>query len=76
MITDINNPAASALAQSEIPVMWDALSTVPAGFSHIPGGSNVLYLDGHVTFQRYPTSEGPVNMPMAVATGAFVPSGQ
>ena len=76
LITDINNPAGSAKAQSEIPVMWDNLSTVPAGFSHIPGGSNVLYMDGHVTFQRYPTSEGPANRGMANAIGVFVPSGQ
>jgi prepilin-type processing-associated H-X9-DG protein len=22
-------------------------------FNHIPGGSNVLYMDGHVEFQRF-----------------------
>ena len=53
-ITDINNPAASAQAQSEIPVMWDRLGTNIALFNHVPGGSNVLYLDGHVSFLRYP----------------------
>ena len=58
-ITDINNPAESAEAQSEIPVQWDWLGTVPASFNHVPGGCNVLYMDGHVEFLRYP-SEFPV----------------
>jgi prepilin-type processing-associated H-X9-DG protein len=30
-------------------------------FNHIPGGANVLYMDGHVEFQRYPTGEYPAN---------------
>ena len=68
-ITDINNPAGGAQAQSTIAVMWD--SWAPAhepgaevpfwrrngasalNFNHVPGGSNVLYMDGHVTFVRY-----------------------
>jgi prepilin-type processing-associated H-X9-DG protein len=32
--------------------MTDRLSTVPSEFNHIPGGANVLYLDGHVDFSR------------------------
>ncbi len=59
-ITDINNPAASARAQSELAVQWDVVSTDTAEFNHVPGGSNVLYMDGHVQFLRYP-SEHPVN---------------
>ncbi|MCC6143614.1 MAG: DUF1559 domain-containing protein [Candidatus Hydrogenedentes bacterium] len=62
LITDINNPAASAQAQSTIVCMWDTFGTggtagMTAGavvFNHIPGGSNVLYMDGHVDFIRYP----------------------
>ena len=55
-ITDINNPAASAQAQSELPVMWDQVSKDVAvnGFNHLPGGANVLFMDGHVQFIRYP----------------------
>jgi prepilin-type N-terminal cleavage/methylation domain-containing protein/prepilin-type processing-associated H-X9-DG protein len=60
MITDINNPAASAMAQSEIPVMWDEVSTRVDWFSHVPGGCNVLYLDGHVEFVKYP-GDWPIN---------------
>ena len=56
MITDINNPAGSARAQSEIFVMWDDVSGNNVGlFNHVPGGGNVLYLDGHVSFIRYPS---------------------
>ena len=56
MITDINNPGASAMGQSELPIMWDR-GTILEGlnFNHIPGGSNVLYMDGHTEFQKYPT---------------------
>ena len=55
LISDINNAAASAKGQSEIFIMWDILATVPEAYNHIPGGANVLYMDGHVKFLRYPT---------------------
>jgi prepilin-type N-terminal cleavage/methylation domain-containing protein/prepilin-type processing-associated H-X9-DG protein len=65
MITDINNPAASAQAQSELAVMWDEISGDEAShFNHVPGGCNVLFMDGHVEFLRYQGGEGnkfPVN---------------
>jgi prepilin-type N-terminal cleavage/methylation domain-containing protein/prepilin-type processing-associated H-X9-DG protein len=65
MITDINNPAASALAQSELAVMWDEISgDETSHFNHVPGGCNVLFMDGHVEFLRYQGAEGnlfPVN---------------
>jgi prepilin-type N-terminal cleavage/methylation domain-containing protein/prepilin-type processing-associated H-X9-DG protein len=67
LITDINNPAGSAKAQSEIAVMWDQISTTPGDgtgttMNHIPGGSNVLYLDGHVEFLKYDAQgKFPVN---------------
>jgi len=68
LITDINNPAASAQAQSEVWIMGDNLSTVPSSYNHIPGGSNILYMDGHVEFQRYQQNgPGPVNAPMAIS---------
>ena len=51
-ITDINNPAASAAAQSDIFVYFDAINTRIEWFNHVPGGSNVLYMDGHVEFIR------------------------
>jgi len=74
MITDINNPAASAMAQSEIPVMWDGIegNIEPDGearddlenFHHIPGGLNALFMDGHVEWISYP-SEYPSNRTVA-----------
>jgi prepilin-type N-terminal cleavage/methylation domain-containing protein/prepilin-type processing-associated H-X9-DG protein len=68
LITDINNPASSSKAQSTVWVMMDQLG---GGdnidyFNHLPGGCNVLYLDGHVEFQKYSTVEGPVSKSFAV----------
>jgi len=58
LITDINSSGAAAMAQSQVPAMWDTVSTRVAGgnveFTHAPGGSNVVFLDGHVDFMRYP----------------------
>lgn len=75
MITDINNPAASAQGQSTIPVMWDKVRAAAAGgvnivgmvdeFNHIPGGANVLFMDGHVEFVRYPAAEGSSAFPIS-----------
>ena len=53
-ISDINNAAASNKGQSEIAVMWDAMCTgKKEHFPHLPGGGNVLFMDGHVEFQKY-----------------------
>lgn len=67
LITDINNPAATAQAQSDLPILWDTFGSSEFGdnaagtavFNHLPGGCNVLYMDGHVAFLRYP-SEFPI----------------
>lgn len=67
LVTDINNPAATAQAQSSIAVQWDTFgsfgdSAATGGgtvFNHVPGGCNVLYMDGHAAFIRYP-GEFPV----------------
>lgn len=63
MITDINNPAASAQAESDLAIMWDEIGE-DSHFNHVPGGCNVLYMDGHVEFLKYSGPEGnkfPVN---------------
>jgi len=66
LITDINNPAASARAQSDIWIMGDGLATTVSTYNHVPGGSNVLFMDGHVEFMRYDqTGPAPVNRPLA-----------
>lgn len=62
LVTDINNPAVSAQAESTLPVLWDAFGSSEftdnkngtVTFNHLPGGSNVLYMDGHATFVKYP----------------------
>ena len=55
LVSDINNPAATSRAQSEIFVLTDDVSGDNTGnFNHVPGGGNVLYMDGHVSFIRYP----------------------
>ena len=71
MITDINNAAASAQAQSSVWVMFDIIGAGQQTqlFNHIPGGSNVLYLDGHVEFVKYP-SKAPISRGVANLIGA------
>ncbi|MCX5772868.1 MAG: hypothetical protein NTZ09_21715, partial [Candidatus Hydrogenedentes bacterium] len=68
MITDINNPAASAQAQSEIAILADLVSTQIDQFNHIPGGCNILFMDGHVEFEKYP-GPGFVSKSMAIVIG-------
>ncbi len=70
-ITDINNPASGSTGQSELFIMWDAWGAYAeflagtsdqnqvARFNHVPGGSNVLYMDGHVEFIKYKTEPLP-----------------
>ena len=67
LVTDINNAAGSAKSQSDIATMWDQINTTPTDgtgttMNHIPGGSNVLFMDGHVEFIKYePEGDFPVN---------------
>jgi prepilin-type N-terminal cleavage/methylation domain-containing protein/prepilin-type processing-associated H-X9-DG protein len=74
-ITDINNPASSAMAQSEVAIMSDdanaAITKKTAMFNHVPGGGNVLYMDGHVAFIRYP-GEWPICATWANFLARFV----
>jgi len=55
MVTDINNPAGSAKAQSSLVVMYDEAQMSGgswARYNHVPGGVNVLFMDGHVQFAK------------------------
>lgn len=78
LTTDINNPAGSAKAQSDIVVSYDesynknGLMDTGVGprFNHAPGGANILYMDGHVEFAKVGTQGGrywPVNQFMGKA---------
>ena len=60
LITDINNASHGGCCQTMVPVMLDAVTTTAQNFNHVPGGSNVLCMDGHAHFVRYPT-EFPVS---------------
>jgi prepilin-type N-terminal cleavage/methylation domain-containing protein/prepilin-type processing-associated H-X9-DG protein len=72
-ITDINNPGASTQGDSTIILASDNFVTLNKGlddvtggmplmFNHVPGGANVLYMDGHVEFLRF-GNETPVWLP-------------
>lgn len=59
LTTDVNSAAAAAEAESTLWVMLDLFADVRhlLHFNHLPGGANVLYLDGHVEYIRYIGSE-------------------
>lgn len=67
-ITDINNPAGASQAQSTIPVMWDDVINRQTNgvvkMMHIGGGANTLYMDGHVSFNTYPSDKMPTTQLM------------
>lgn len=60
-ITDVNNPGASAEAQSDVVLASDTVAPHPEHLSHVPGGANVLYLDGHVEFIQWVPDAGLTN---------------
>ena len=86
-ITDINNPAGAAQAQSNIVVMYDESRAYNAGgggvdanrFNHIPGGMNILFMDGHVEWARYhghdawPVNEFAYEYPASITSGMDFP---
>lgn len=57
LISDINNPSESHIADTKLPVMFDKISIEVAEFNHVPGGANVLYLDGHAEYAKYPSRD-------------------
>jgi len=65
LITDINDPSRTSASQSAIAIMWDIININPVGsgqYNHVPGGGNVLYLDGHCEFIKYDsTGNFPIN---------------
>jgi prepilin-type N-terminal cleavage/methylation domain-containing protein/prepilin-type processing-associated H-X9-DG protein len=50
---------------SRLWVMLDSFSTSASRMNHVPAGCNVLFLDGHVEFVRYPEMDSVVNPGMA-----------
>ncbi|MFA7691810.1 MAG: DUF1559 domain-containing protein [Candidatus Hydrogenedentales bacterium] len=79
MITDVNNPQTSAMAQSNLFTMMDLFGNYGAivFFNHVPGGCNVLFMDGHVDWIPYvppaPGQDNTVSMDLG-ATQPILPS--
>jgi prepilin-type N-terminal cleavage/methylation domain-containing protein/prepilin-type processing-associated H-X9-DG protein len=79
LITDINNIFTSGGSGSSItPLMWDQISTDISDFNHVPGGMNVLYMDGHVEYrvyritnERFPAT--PITAAINMATSDNIP---
>ena len=77
-VTDINNPAGAANAQSDIVLAYDesrAYSNNPSSgasfdggdgirFNHVPSGENILYMDGHVEWAKMQKGDKSHQWPM------------
>jgi prepilin-type N-terminal cleavage/methylation domain-containing protein/prepilin-type processing-associated H-X9-DG protein len=83
VVTDINNAGNDEYAQSRFPVAWDIVASNEAQsasgdtdingvglYNHVPGGANVLFMDGHVVFNKYP-GKFPANRSFAGLAGFF-----
>ena len=75
LITDITNPSGGSRAQSAIFTMFDTISNNVQLYNHVPGGCNVLYMDGHVQFLRYP-GDPPVSKGLALFLGTLIDRGR
>ncbi|MDX9972895.1 MAG: prepilin-type N-terminal cleavage/methylation domain-containing protein [FCB group bacterium] len=71
-ITDVNDPAATALSESQVAVLRDTVRTnngspLPHEVNHLPLGANVLFMDGHVEYARYPQPDGSTHFMLSKA---------
>jgi len=75
MITDVNNAQTSAMAQSTIFTMMDMFGNTGgiALFNHVPGGCNVLFMDGHVDWVPYVAPAPGTNNTVTMDLGANQP---
>ena len=59
------------MADSECPIMWDIIQqqsvhgSAITFYNHAPGGANVLFMDGHVEFLKYPSTKLPATTSVA-----------
>lgn len=74
MVTDVNNPQTAAMAQSDLFAMLDFFGNTGGIelFNHVPGGCNVLFMDGHVDWVPY-VAPSPNSAPEAMDLGANQP---
>jgi prepilin-type N-terminal cleavage/methylation domain-containing protein len=72
--SDLNTVFTSnQLNSSQIPVMWDQISTNISDFSHAPASANVMYVTGSVSLKRYnsATDEFPISPMYAAINGGI-----
>ncbi len=56
MIKDINDQSSATQSQATMPVIWDKIAQKVGGgisYNHVPGGCNVMFMDGHTEFVKY-----------------------
>jgi hypothetical protein len=66
LVTDINNPGADNVAESQLACCFDTVAPDTERFNHVPGGGNAFYLDGQVGFQKYPAHDTYTRARMSV----------
>ncbi|HPG68017.1 MAG TPA: DUF1559 domain-containing protein [Candidatus Hydrogenedentes bacterium] len=72
LIQNVADASATATGQSEMPIMFDQIATDPSMYNHMPGGSNVLFMDAHVEFVKYvPQGDILCNKLVATALGVM-----
>lgn len=64
LITDVLHPERNNQGASETAIYWDISRGFASAagdaneFNHVPSGGNVLYIDGHVEYSKYPVAYG------------------
>ena len=55
-IEDIDRPGMTAVSETQIPLLFDAMSLYGRHLPNhvVPPGGNVMYMDGHVEYLRFP----------------------
>jgi prepilin-type N-terminal cleavage/methylation domain-containing protein/prepilin-type processing-associated H-X9-DG protein len=71
LITNLNSMATADVAAARVPVMWDHATTKIIDFSHVPGGGNVVFLDGHAEFLRFPGDRFPFTQDSSRILGRY-----
>lgn len=58
-IEDVNRPGLTAVPETRIPLLFDTMSVYGRHLPNhvVPPGGNVLYMDGHVEYKRFPDKQ-------------------
>lgn len=49
----------------------DTMAAAIASFNHVPGGANVLFMDGHVEFLKYTGPGNDAKFPVVTYTAPY-----